>query len=965
MGYYAFSYSYSDPAITYYVNNVTQGSAVVPPSGGFPVSIAGRNYLIDTSFEPYRREAFRHKSLQAQRQSLHFTNIPDDGTVSTEGLWRREARDWTLGEGQTYFDRKKSDDSRFYRSKGINPWSQWEITLLPDTAQRYGSATPTNIIKAVRCGSFVYIIDGSTLKFTSSWGTTPTTVVGLSGTILDACTDGYNIYVLTTNGFYTGIAGNADGVAKLVTLNLLPLVGSTVSGIIQYIGGRLIMATNNCQSFAVSGGTVPPGATLWDLTNQISTTASPAPIAYLTSAISTTTTVLSIDYLQIAEPNNTILYIEGEQVKVSGTPAVGATSITVIRGQNSTTAAAHAVGTPIYGPPIAATALKNNLFTHPNPTWNWTAITAGSSNLYFAGIVQNSINSDPACIYRSTIESNSTSTSATLVPGNLTYPVICLPFPTGEYPTSMRGYLNYIFIGTNKGIRMCETINALDPVGNTGDLKSGPLAPNITHIPSAPVTGIVGNDRYIYWAWNNYDTNSTGLGRLDLTTFIDTLSPAYASDLMVDGYGTTSSGAMSFLDWDPITDSPLMSLNSFVKQASNLTTNILEYGLLNAAITSTGAPTITVANENNISYPTTPFNICIPNTTGNAWEEMRVTAISGTTWTVTRGYNGTTPSTHLNAANVYADTVTMVGHNQFVVGDIIELDNFSNGSYNTASGVPATVLSANSSLFTISTLKISPTVGNEAGESEVTQGNSLPGTTGAGYEYAATGGYAKINNSSGVITPSGYIFTGDPNSCVPTATLDSGIITYGIPDYKNAVTLDFNITNTSDIYGNSNVDFQISTDGGSNIDMGTYTGTSRKASFSFNQQFGEEYEIFTTINSAKGLNTAGAIVNTSPTLTRWTLKALPGIPSGTQISAVILLYEPVEINGQINYVDPYEEYAFLEQLRQSQQIVTYVEGPFTAQVTIDVLDWLPERLRDIGSGGYHGDIVVYMKTIAG
>jgi len=65
------------------------------------------------------------------------------------------------------------------------------------------------------------------------------------------------------------------------------------------------------------------------------------------------------------------------------------------------------------------------------------------------------------------------------------------------------------------------------------------------------------------------------------------------------------------------------------------------------------------------------------------------------------------------------------------------------------------------------------------------------------------------------------------------------------------------------------------------------------------------------------------------------------------------------------FLDPYKEYAFLEALRQSQQVVSYVEGPFQASVTVDMLDWLPERRRNITQGGYHGDMVVYLKTVTG
>jgi hypothetical protein len=45
----------------------------------------------------------------------------------------------------------------------------------------------------------------------------------------------------------------------------------------------------------------------------------------------------------------------------------------------------------------------------------------------------------------------------------------------------------------------------------------------------------------VWFGWTNYDSTSTGLGRLDLKTFIDDLTPAYASDLMATGQGTVTS----------------------------------------------------------------------------------------------------------------------------------------------------------------------------------------------------------------------------------------------------------------------------------------------------------------------------------------------------------------------------------------------------------------------------------------
>jgi hypothetical protein len=42
----------------------------------------------------------------------------------------------------------------------------------------------------------------------------------------------------------------------------------------------------------------------------------------------------------------------------------------------------------------------------------------------------------------------------------------------------------------------------------------------------------------VYFGWTNYDSNSTGVGRLDIGTQVSVNQPAYASDLMADVQGT-------------------------------------------------------------------------------------------------------------------------------------------------------------------------------------------------------------------------------------------------------------------------------------------------------------------------------------------------------------------------------------------------------------------------------------------
>ena len=68
---------------------------------------------------------------------------------------------------------------------------------------------------------------------------------------------------------------------------------------------------------------------------------------------------------------------------------------------------------------------------------------------------------------------------------------------------------------------------------------------------------------------------------------------------------------------------------------------------LGAAITDTSGTSVTVASST--GFPATPFIVSIDT------ECLLVTNVSGTTWTVTRGYEGSTAATHLNGAAVYHD----------------------------------------------------------------------------------------------------------------------------------------------------------------------------------------------------------------------------------------------------------------------------------------------------------------------
>ena len=155
------------------------------------------------------------------------------------------------------------------------------------------------------------------------------------------------------------------------------------------------------------------------------------------------------------------------------------------------------------------------LFSHGNTGFRWVGFAGGQNHIYMGGFAGNQ-----SLIYRTTIKADATS---------LDTPIVALELPAGEIITGLDSYLDFVLIGTTKGIRVATS-------DTNGNLVSGPLI----QIGSS-VTSFSGEGRFVWFNWTNFDGTSTGLGRLDLGVFISTNQPAYASDLMVTAQGAVSS----------------------------------------------------------------------------------------------------------------------------------------------------------------------------------------------------------------------------------------------------------------------------------------------------------------------------------------------------------------------------------------------------------------------------------------
>lgn len=156
-----------------------------------------------------------------------------------------------------------------------------------------------------------------------------------------------------------------------------------------------------------------------------------------------------------------------------------------------------------------------NVLDHPNAGFRWVGFAGGAGHIYAAGY-----SGDKSVIYRTAVKADGTALDVASIAGTL---------PDGEIVRSIYGYLGFILIGSDLGVRFCQA----DAQGN---LVVGNLIPT-----EGPVRCFEGQDRFVWFGWDAYiheGTTYSGLGRIDLRTFTDEdrTTPAYATDLM----GTSS-----------------------------------------------------------------------------------------------------------------------------------------------------------------------------------------------------------------------------------------------------------------------------------------------------------------------------------------------------------------------------------------------------------------------------------------
>lgn len=158
---------------------------------------------------------------------------------------------------------------------------------------------------------------------------------------------------------------------------------------------------------------------------------------------------------------------------------------------------------------------------HPNEQFVYTGFAEGTGHIYAGGYVGGT-----SLIYRMAIKADGTALDVPTQAGAL---------PIGEQIQSMFGYLGYVMIGTNNGVRVATS-------DSNGDLVIGP-----TLETTDPVRCFTADGRFVWYGWTDFDGSSvTGLGRLDLSELVGVNEPAYASDLMA----STTGDVQAVVNWN-------------------------------------------------------------------------------------------------------------------------------------------------------------------------------------------------------------------------------------------------------------------------------------------------------------------------------------------------------------------------------------------------------------------------------
>ena len=175
-------------------------SKAVGVGGLWSVGVDGSGYLLSTLEDeaPFEYRAYTVQSIPVQKQRLDTSAEPGEQTF--EQWWTRAQHSFNQGAGQDVFDAEGSNRFSFRSSRGIDIWSEGQISLLKDT-DSVANSTGDDLNWFIAGVYIFYSKDGSLYRSTTVDGTYTANDLGGPGSgqdIVSMTTDGQYVYVCWT-----------------------------------------------------------------------------------------------------------------------------------------------------------------------------------------------------------------------------------------------------------------------------------------------------------------------------------------------------------------------------------------------------------------------------------------------------------------------------------------------------------------------------------------------------------------------------------------------------------------------------------------------------------------------------------------------------------------------------------------------------------------------------------------------
>lgn len=169
------------------------------------VGIAGVPYLMDTSEgSQYRRQSF---DVVQQRN----TTDPRDVLLLPQDVWRQQAQSWHLGMGQANADREESLPYRYEESFGIDPWTRYQIGLLPKTSLLPATGGMSGQTWVTTVNEYLVVVNGEGSYWYDSLSASATPVgsvtISAGNDVIDIANDGHVLTVLTEDRYVWTVDG--------------------------------------------------------------------------------------------------------------------------------------------------------------------------------------------------------------------------------------------------------------------------------------------------------------------------------------------------------------------------------------------------------------------------------------------------------------------------------------------------------------------------------------------------------------------------------------------------------------------------------------------------------------------------------------------------------------------------------------------------------------------------------------